>query len=161
MVSKTLERFFALLPTFEHKEGIRLFDELAKDPANAAPILQELLYVVSNHDDPQLHTPHGVLTLQSARELLLLTRPPGGLGLLRFLVLYNFSLTKRTLSVAQAEANARAIPPGDPADMALAYRKAVTVGLGGQAAALLCRIGLDRGLERALHLAVRTDRKST
>src|SRR3990170_1602314 len=156
MAPKELDRLATLLQTFDHKKGIALFDELAKDPANAGPILQELLLTAANHDDPALHTPHGPLTLHAARELLLLTRPPGGLGLLRFLVLYNFSLTKRTLSVAQAEANARAIPPGDPADMALAYRKAVTGGLGGQAAALLCRIALDRGLERALHLAVRT-----
>jgi len=156
MAPKELDRLATLLQTFDHEKGIALFDELAKDPANAGPILQELLLTAANHDDPALHTPHGPLTLHAARELLLLTRPPGGLGLLRFLVLYNFSLTKRTLSVAQAEANARAIPPGDPADMALAYRKAVTGGLGGQAAALLCRIALDRGLERALHLAVRT-----
>src|SRR3990170_9011746 len=62
---------------------------------------------------------------------------------------------RRSSDSGRRKANARAIPPGDPADMALAYRKAVTGGLGGQAAALLCRIALDRGLERALHLAVR------
>ena len=102
-----------------------MFDELAKDPANAAPILEELLLVVSNHDDPQLHTPHGVLTLQSARELLLLTKPPGGLGLLRFLVLYNFSLQKRGLTPAQVEAEARAVPPASLDEMERAYRKMV------------------------------------
>lgn len=155
MASKTLERFFALLPTFEHKEGIRLFDELAKDPANAAPILQELLYVVSNHDDPQLHTPHGVLTLQSARELLLLTKPPGGLGLLRFLVLYNFSLTKRPLTAVQAEAAARAVPSASIDELRGAYRKAVAGNLGSQAAALLGRIALDHSFEHAAHVAIR------
>src|SRR6266571_3660320 len=99
-LASDLDRLFALLPTFEHQKGIRLFDELARDPANAAPILQELLAVVSNHDDPQLHTPHGMLTVHAGRDLLRLTRPPGGLGLLRFLVLYNFSLWKlyRTLT---------------------------------------------------------------
>jgi len=116
-LASDLDRLLALLPTFEHQKGIRLFDELAKDPANAAPILQELLAVVSNHDDPQLHTPHGVLTVHAGRDLLRLTRPPGGLGLLRFLVLYNFSLQKRSLTAAQAETNARAVPPAEREDM--------------------------------------------
>ena len=110
MASKDLDRLLALLSTFEHQKGIRLFDEVAKDPSTAAPILQELLAVVSNHDDSQLHTPHGVLTVQAGRELLRLTRPPGGLGLLRFLVLYNFSLPKKALTPSQVESAARAIP---------------------------------------------------
>jgi len=37
LASKDLERLFALLPTFEHQKGIRLFDELAKNPATAGP----------------------------------------------------------------------------------------------------------------------------
>lgn len=156
MPSKDLERFLALLPTFEHPKAIKLFDELAKDPANAAPILEELLLVVSNHDDPQLHTPHGTLTVQSARDLLRLTRPPGGLGLLRFLVLYNFSLQKRALAPAQALANARGVPPADSEQVRAAYRKAIAANLGGQAAALLGRIALDHGIEVAGHLALRT-----
>lgn len=155
MASKDLERFFGLLRTFEHQKGIRLFDELAKDPANAAPILDELLLVASNHHDPQLHTPHGGLTVQSARELLRLTRPPGGLGLLRFLVLYNFSLHKRSLTPEQARQSALAVPPGALGEMRAAYAKAVAGNLGGQAAALLNRVALDRGIEAAGHLAIR------
>lgn len=156
MASKDLERLFALLPTFEHQKGIRAFDDLAKDPANAAPILQGLLLVVSNHDDPQLHTPHGLLTIQAGRDLLRLTRPPGGLGLLRFLVLYNFSLQKRPLAPAGVTAEARAIPTAPPEDMERAYRKVVHDHSGSKAAALLARIGLDRGIETAAHLAIRT-----
>ena len=155
MASKDLERLFALLPTFEHQKGIRLFDELAKDPANAAPILQELLVVVSNHDDPQLHTPHGVLTIHAGRNLLHLTRPPGGLGLLRFLVFYNFSLQKRVLIPARAETDARAVPSASREDMEHAYRKVVHDGAGPKAAALLGRIALDHGIEAAAHLAIR------
>src|SRR2546425_7255524 len=124
LASKDVDRLFAILPTFEHQKGIRLFDDVAKDPANAAPILQELVLVVSNHDDPQLHTPHGLLTLEAGRDLLRLTRPPGGLGLLRFLVLYNFSLQKRPLTTAAVKAEARAIPAATPGDMEAAYRKA-------------------------------------
>jgi hypothetical protein len=156
LASKDLERLFALLPTFEHQKGIRLFDDLAKDPANAAPILEGLLLVASNHDDPQLHTPHGLLTLQAGRDLLRLTRPPGGLGLLRFLVLYNFSLQKRTLTLAGVDAEARAIPPATQEDMERAYRKVVHDHAGSKAAALLTRIGLDHGIEEASHLAIRT-----
>jgi hypothetical protein len=156
LASKDLERLFALLPTFEHQKGIRLFDELAKDPATAGPILQELLAVVSNHDDPQLHTPHGVLTIQAGRELLRLTRPPGGLGLLRFLIFYNFSLPKRSLTPSQVEAAARAIPSASAEDQEHAYRKFVFEHMGPKAAPLLARIALDSGVEAAAHLAIRT-----
>ena len=156
MASKDLERLFALLPTFEHQKGIRLFDDVAKDPATAGPILQELLAVVSNHDDPQLHTPHGVLTMHAGRELLRLTRPPGGLGLLRFLIFYNFSLPKRPLTASQVEAAARAIPSASEEDQALAYRKFVFERMGPKAAPLLARIALDHGIETAAHLAIRT-----
>jgi len=154
-LASDLDRLFALLPTFEHQKGIRLFDEMARDPANAAPILQELLAVVSNHDDPQLHTPHGMLTVHAGRDLLRLTRPPGGLGLLRFLVLYNFSLQKRPLTAVQAEANARAVPSAKREDMEAAYRKVVHDQAGPKAAALLGRIALDHGVEAAAHLAIR------
>ena len=156
MASKDLERLFALLPTFEHQKGIRLFDELAKDPATAGPILQELLAVVSNQDDPQLHTPHGVLTIHAGRELLRLTRPPGGLGLLRFLIFYNFSLPKRSLTSPQVEVAARAIPSASEEDQARAYRKFVFERMGPKAAPLLARIALDHGIEAAAHLAIRT-----
>jgi hypothetical protein len=156
VANKDFDRFVALLPTFEHGKGIRLFDELAKDPANAGPILQELLPVASNHDDPQLHTPHGVLTIQAGRELLRLTRPPGGLGLLRFLVLYNFSLQKRPLTASRVEADARAIPSASSEEKARAYRKFVFEHMGSKAAPLLARIALDEGIEAAAHLAIRT-----
>jgi hypothetical protein len=156
LASKDLARLFALLPTFEHQKGIGLFDELSKDPANAAPILQELLLVVSNHDDPQLHTPHGVLTVEAGRDLLRLTRPPGGLGLLRFLVLYNFSLQKRSLTPTAAESEARAVPSADRPAKESAYRKMVFEKSGAKAAALLGRIALDHGVEAAAHLAIRT-----
>jgi len=35
LASKDVERLFAILPTFEHQKGIRLFDDLAKDPAES------------------------------------------------------------------------------------------------------------------------------
>jgi len=133
-----------------------MFDALAKDPANAAPILQELLLVASNHDDPQLHTPHGMLTLHAAKGLLRLTRPPGGLGLLRFLVLYNFSLRKRGLTSSQVESAARAVPAASPDEMSRAYRKMVFESVGAKSAALLARVALDGGLDAAAHLAIRT-----
>jgi hypothetical protein len=156
VATRDFERFVALLPSFEHQKGIRLFDELAKDPSNAALILQELLPVVSNHDDPQLHTPHGVLTVQAGRELLRLTRPPGGLGLLRFMVLYNFTLQKRALTASSVEADARAIPNAAPEEKERAYRKFVFEHMGSKAAPLLARIALDQGVEAAAHLAIRT-----
>jgi hypothetical protein len=156
MASKNLDRLLSLLSTFEHRKGIELFDDVIKDPANAAPILHELLAVVSNHDDPQLHTPHGVLTIHAGRDLLQLTRPPGGLGLLRFLFLYNFSLPKRSLTASGIEAEARAIPSAPREDKERAYRKFVHDRVGPKVAALLARIALDEGMEIATHLAIRT-----
>ena len=155
MASKDLERFLALLPTSEAASGIKLFDDLVKDPANAGPILQELLLVASNHEDPQLHTPHGLLTVRAARDALLLTRPPRGIGLLRFLVLYTFSMPKRKLTPEAAAAVARAVPAGSRDELGQAYVKAVHGGLGAQAAALVGRLALDHGLEAAAHLVVR------
>ena len=156
MASKDLDRFLSLLPTLEGQKAVQIYDSLIKDPANAGSILQGLFAVVSNHADPQLQAPHGLLTVQSARDLLLLTRPPGGLSLLRFLVLYSFTLRKRPLSLSVVQASARAIPAASLGELALAYRKAVGGGLGDQAASLLGRIALDSGLAAASHVAVRT-----
>ena len=156
MNPKALDRFLALLPTYDHAKGIPLFDELAQDPANAGPILNELLFVVATHEDPQVHTPHGLLTVHAAREALLLTRPPGGTGLLRFLVLYNFSLPKRALRPSEAETRARSVPPGGVDSMGSAYRKAVSGNMPEQAEAVLLRIAVEHGLEAATHLVLRT-----
>src|SRR5437016_13519376 len=94
--------------------------------------------------------------MHAGRELLRLTRPPGGLGLLRFLIFYNFSLPKRPLTASQVEAAARAIPSASEEDQALAYRKFVFERMGPKAAPLLARIALDHGIETAAHLAIRT-----
>ncbi len=140
----------------DHQRAVPLFDRIVKDPSTAAPILQELVYVASNHDDPQLHTPHGLLTAVAGRELLRLTRPPGGLGLLRFLLLYNFSLQKRAFDASVGAAMARSVPSAPLTDLAAAYGKAVHGGLTDQAASLLGRVALDNGLESACHLGLRT-----
>ncbi len=151
-----LERLLALLHTPNHQEAVPLFDRLIKDPGSAGPILLGLVYSASNHDDPQLHTPHGLLTLVAGRDLLRLTRPPGGLGLLRFLLLYNFTLMRRPFAAPTAVAMSRAVPPATVEELSLAYRKAVGGGLGDQAASVLGRLTLDAGVETAAGLAVRT-----
>ncbi len=155
MASTDLDRLLMLLPTTDHQRAVPLFDRVIQDPSSAGPILQGLVLSASNHDDPQLHTPHGLLTMVSGRELLLLTKPPGGVGLLRFLLLYNFTLQRRAFDMAIGGAMARSVPPASVADLAAAYRKAVGGGLGDQAASLLGRMALDHGLERAAHVALR------
>src|SRR3972149_6994091 len=130
------------IPVLYKRQGVKLFDELARDPANAGPILHELLLVASNHDDPQLHTPHGLLTIQAARDLLLLTRPPGGAGLVRVLVMYNFSLANRPPTDLEAEPDPRAVPSASLDALRVACRKAVAGNLGTQSAAVLGRIAL-------------------
>ncbi len=145
----------ALLPTADPKEAVSLFDKVIQDPGTAGAILQALVDSASNHDDPQLHTPHGLLTMVAGRDLLRLTRPPGGLGLLRFLVLYNFTLQRRPFGEPTAAAMARSVPPASPEELSAAYRKAVFGGLGDQAASLLGRLAADAGVEAAAHLGLR------
>ncbi len=156
MASKDLERLLALLPTADHKAAVPLFDKVIQDPGTAGSILLELVAAASNHDDPQLHTPHGLLTTVAGRDLLRLTRPPGGLGLLRFLVLYNFTLMRRPFSEPAATAMARSVPPASVEELTAAYGKAVAGGLGEQAASVMGRLAMDAGVEAAAHLALRT-----
>ncbi len=155
MASDDLERLITLLPTTDHQHALPLFDKVIRDLASAGPVLQGLVYAASNHDDPQLHTPHGLLTMVSGRDLLLLTKPPGGLGLLQFLVRYNFTLQRRAFDIAVGGAMARSVPPASFDELSVAYRKAVGGGLGEQAAGVLGRIVLDHGLEKAGRVALR------
>ncbi len=155
MPASDVDRLLALLPTTDHQHAVPLFDKVIKNLGTAGPILQGLVLASSNHDDPQLHTPHGLLTMVAGRDLLLLSKPPGGLGLLRFLVLYNFTLQRRAFDASIADAMAKSVPSAPMADLAGAYRKALGGGLGDQAASVLGRIVVDHGLEKAAHLALR------
>lgn len=155
MPATDLDRLLALLPTMDAAKALPLFDKVTRDLGSAAPILQELVYVGSNHDDPQLHTPHGLLTMVAGRDLLRLTRPPGGIGLLRFLVRYNFTLQRRAFDLSVAGAMSRSVPAASVDELALAYRKAIHGGLGDQAASVFGRLALDHGFETASHLALR------
>jgi hypothetical protein len=127
-----------------------------KDLNTVGPILRELVYVASNHDDPQLHTPHGLLTMVSGLDLLRFRRSEGGLDLLRFLVLYNFTLHRRAFDTSVANAMARSVPSASLADLSATYLRAIGGGLGDQAASVLGRLALDYGLEAASHLALRS-----
>jgi len=155
LVSEYLDRLLALLPGVDHRHAVPLFDRVVKDLSSAGPILQELVLVASNHDDPQLHTPHGLLTMIAGRDLLRLTRPPRGLGLLRFLLLYNFTLQRRPFDVSVASAMARSVPPASAEDLAAAYVKAVQGGLADQAASVMGRLTMDHGIEVSSRVALR------
>ena len=155
MTTSDLDRLLPLLPTVDHARALPLFEKAIQDLGSAGPILQELVYVASNHDDPQLHTPHGLLTMVAGRDLLRLTRPPGGLGLLRFLVRYNFTLQRRGFDASVATALSRAVPAASVEELTAAYGKAVHGGLGDQAAGVLGRLILDRGMEAACRVALR------
>lgn len=156
MASTDLDRLLALLPTKDHAHALPLYDKVTRDLATAARILEELVYVASNHDDPQLHTPHGLLTMAAGRELLRLTHPPGGFGLLSFLVRYNFTLQRRAFDASVAAAMAHSVPRASLDELTLAYRKAIHGGLGDQAASVLGRMALDHGFEAGSHIALRT-----
>ena len=95
MAEWDLAKFLQLLYTFDHAKAMPLFDKLAKDDGNFGPIADALLLVCANHQDPKLTVPHGLQTVEAAREMFAVAGPEASWGLLRFVALYNFSLVKR------------------------------------------------------------------
>ncbi len=146
-----LAKFLQLLYTFEHEKGIAVFDELARDEANFWPIADALLLVCANHQDPKLTVPHGLQTVQAAREMFTVAGPEASRGLLRFIALYNFSLIKRDWTATYLAGQAASVP-GDPGP---AFWEAVSAGQPDRAAALLCAVATRHGQEAAAHALIR------
>src|SRR3989442_204434 len=111
-----VSQFNELLVTGQHVKGMRLFDEVSKDPALCGLVLDSIVMSNSNQSDPSLHTPHGLPTTNAARAMLAISGFPAGVPLLRFITLYSFSLRKRGLSAEDVRIKARTLPalPGGP-----------------------------------------------
>src|SRR2546422_1063158 len=56
-----VSQFNELLVTGQHVKGMRLFDQVSKDPALCNLVLDSVVMSNANQSDPSLHTPHAVL----------------------------------------------------------------------------------------------------
>src|SRR3989337_3673669 len=68
MAEREFGRFLQLLYTYEHRKAMGLFDKLVENDENFWAIANALLLVCANHQDAKLTVPHGLQTLQAARE---------------------------------------------------------------------------------------------
>jgi hypothetical protein len=151
MVDRDLERFLQLLYTFEHEKAMALFDRLVQDDSNFWRIADALLLVCSNHQDAKLTVPHGLQTLEAAREVFAIAGPEASMGLLRFVTRYNFSLIKRDWTATYLGQQAAATPR----DSESLFGDAVLQHQPDRAAALLCGVAVGDGFEAAAHALVR------
>ncbi len=148
-----VSQFNELLVTGQHVKGMRLFDQVSKDPALCSLVLDSVVMSNSNQSDPSLHTPHGLPTTNAARGMLAISGFPAGVPLLRFITLYSFSLRKRGLSAEDVRIKARSLPAlPDPVGALTAALSAGDVGVSG---AVLARLAMDRGIPAAAHAVLR------
>lgn len=148
-----ISQFNGLLATGQHQKAMRLFDALAEDPAQCGLILDSLLMSNANQHDPQLHTPHGLMTTNAARGMLGVSGFPAGVPLLKFVTLYSFSLRKRALTAEDVRIKARSLPPIP--DLVGTLHQAFTAGDFAVAGAVLARIAIDGGVPATAHAVLR------
>jgi len=151
MAERDLGKFLQLLYTYDHVRAIALFDDLLHDEGNFWPVADALLVVCANHQDAKLTVPHGLQTVEAAREMFTAAGPEASVGLLRFIALYSFSLIKRDWTATYLQQQAAAVA-GDPEP---AFWDAVSSGQPDRAAALLCAIATTEGLAGASHALLR------
>src|SRR3989304_1980334 len=150
-MERVLGRFLQLLYTFDHQKAMALFDKLIADEGNFWPIADALLLVCANHQDAKLTVPHGLQTVEAAREMFTVAGPEASLGLLRFVTLYSFSLVKRDWTATYLQGQAAA-GKGDPEPV---LWEAVASGQPDRAAALVCAGAAQGGLAVASHALLR------
>src|SRR3989304_4041074 len=113
MADREFGRFLQLLYRYERRKAMGLFDKLVEDDENFWPIADALLLVCANHQDAKLTVPHGLQTLEAAREMFTVGGTEASPGLLRFVVLYSFSLIKRDWTATYLQRQASGVK-GDP-----------------------------------------------
>ena len=149
-MERDLGRFLQLLYTFEHQKAMELFDRLMQDESNFWRIADALLLVCANHQDAKLTVPHGLQTLEAARELFAVAGPEASMGLLRFVTRYNFSLIKRDWTATYLGKQAAATPR----DSESLFWDAVLQHQPDRAAVLLCGVAVRDGFDAAAHALV-------
>ncbi len=150
-MERDLGRFLQLLYTFEHEKAMALFDRLVKDEENFWRIADALVLVCANHQDAKLTVPHGLQTLEAAREMFAVAGPEASMGLLRFVTRYNFSLIKRDWTATYLEKQAAATPHESESP----FWDAVLHQQPDRAAVLLCGVAVRDGFDAAAHALVR------
>src|SRR3989304_377962 len=150
-MERDLGRFLQLLYTFEHQKAMVLFDQLVEDESNFWRIADALLLVCANHQDAKLTVPHGMQTLEAAREMFAVGGPEASMGLLRFVTRYNFSLIKRDWAVTYLAEQAGATP----SDSESLVWDAIVHQQPDRAAVLLCGVAVREGFDAAAHALVR------
>src|SRR3990172_10822661 len=146
-MERDLGRFLQLLYTFEHQKAMALFDRLVQDESNFWRIADALLLVCANHHDAKLTVPQGLQTLEAAREMFTVGGTEASPGLLRFVVLYSFSLIKRDWTATYLQRQASGVK-GDPGP---ALWEAIHAGQPDRAAALACALAAQKGFHPAAH----------
>ena len=150
-MERDLGRFLQLLYTFEHQKAMALYDRLVEDESNFWRIADALLLVCANHQDPKLTAPHGMQTLEAAREMFAVAGPEASMGLLRFVTRYNFSLIKRDWTATYLAEQAAATPR----DSESLFWDAIVHQQPDRAAVLLCGVAVREGFDAAAHALVR------
>src|SRR2546425_9922440 len=97
-----VSQFNELLVTGQHVKGMRLFDQVSRDPALCSLVLDSVVMSNSNQSDPSLHTPHGLPTTNAARAMLAISGFPAGVPPPRFITLSSFTLRNRGLPATEA-----------------------------------------------------------
>lgn len=151
MAGREFEQFLQVLYTFDHRRGMALFDGLAGTEENFWPVADALLLVCANHQDPKLTVPHGLQTVQAAREMFTVAGPEASWGLLRFITLYSFSLVKRDWTATYLQTQGEAAE-GDPAG---GLWRAISGGNPDRAAGYACAVALRSGVDAAGHALIR------
>ena len=116
MPASAIQRFLGTLGTYEHKAGMQHFEAAVQDAGSARTALLGILLSVANQRVEPSVTPHAILTADAGRQIFDTAGWPASLPVLRFLALYNFTLTKRDWTPGALERMAGKIRVASGAD---------------------------------------------
>jgi len=149
MAGTAIQRFLDSLGTYDHQQGMRLFDAAVKDAGTARSALLGILLNAANQHDENPVTPHAVPTAFSGLEAFSLAGWPASLPVIRFLALYSFTLRKRDWSPAALERLAGSVRVVPGAKLADALARAMGGGKPQEAAAVAVVLAKREGLPAA------------
>jgi len=146
MAGTAIQRFLDSLGTYDHQQGMRLFDAAVKDAGTARSALLGILLNAANQHDENPVTPHAVPTAFSGLEAFSRAGWPASLPVIRFLALYSFTLRKRDWSPAALERLAGSVRVVPGAKLADALARAMGGGKPQEAAAVAVVLAKREGV---------------
>ena len=149
MARAKIQRFLDTLDTFDHEEGMRLFDEAVVNRESAETAVLGLLLAAANHHDKDPVTPHGLHTAAAAYDMFRVAGWPASLPVIRFLAIYNFTLTHRNWTPGALERMARKLQVAAGADLRESLRRAMAARKPEEAAAVAVRLATQEGIDVA------------